>query len=200
MKKTIITASFGAILTIGTAQAATTLIGGAIQNGDFNDTADTFASGNVPNWTVSTTGGSMLTEAGGTTGFRAVIQSPGGSIYNATTYTAQVGDVFTIAFFDQRVDRAMTAALAWDDGGTITAQAGASVSSDGTIATQTTNYTVQSGDAVVGKEVSLLLTRGGSGNYSRFDDAVLSVVPVPEPSSSALLGLGGLALIMRRRK
>ena len=32
------------------------------------------------------------------------------------------------------------------------------------------------------------------------DDVTLDYTPVPEPSSAALLGLGGLALILRRRK
>ncbi len=33
-----------------------------------------------------------------------------------------------------------------------------------------------------------------------FANATVSVTPVPEPSSAALLGLGGLALILRRKK
>ncbi len=41
----------------------------------------------------------------------------------------------------------------------------------------------------------------GSGNGSSFDlMSVTDFTPVPEPSSTALLGLGGLALILRRRK
>ena len=39
----------------------------------------------------------------------------------------------------------------------------------------------------------------GDGGFS-YTDVVLEVTTVPEPSSAALLGLGGLALIMRRRK
>ena len=45
-----------------------------------------------------------------------------------------------------------------------------------------------------------------NGNVARYDgafDAPITVnftAPVPEPSSTALLGLGGLALILRRRK
>ena len=39
----------------------------------------------------------------------------------------------------------------------------------------------------------------GTGNYNT-DLVALGVVAVPEPSSAALLGLGGLALILRRRK
>ncbi len=36
---------------------------------------------------------------------------------------------------------------------------------------------------------------GGSGDTIQF-----ALAPVPEPSTTALLGLGGLALILRRRK
>lgn len=41
---------------------------------------------------------------------------------------------------------------------------------------------------------------GGVGNVHINDIQASGVTVVPEPSSSALLGLGGLALIMRRRK
>tara|TARA_B110000908_G_scaffold103320_1_gene121696 strand:+ start:2022 stop:2693 length:672 start_codon:yes stop_codon:yes gene_type:complete len=45
----------------------------------------------------------------------------------------------------------------------------------------------------------------GNGNFVGTDDAVRvsvagSVTPVPEPSSTALIGLGGLALMLRRRR
>lgn len=40
----------------------------------------------------------------------------------------------------------------------------------------------------------------GTDNAVVFDNARLTTTAVPEPSSTALLGLGGLALIMRRRK
>jgi len=39
-----------------------------------------------------------------------------------------------------------------------------------------------------------------SNNFTSYDDIGFIVTPVPEPSSTALLGLGGLALIMRRRR
>ncbi|MFC4993806.1 PEP-CTERM sorting domain-containing protein [Rubritalea tangerina] len=40
----------------------------------------------------------------------------------------------------------------------------------------------------------------GGANDWYADNVVLDVVAVPEPSSTALIGLGGLALILRRRK
>lgn len=38
------------------------------------------------------------------------------------------------------------------------------------------------------------------GQFRRLDNLNITAVPVPEPSSLALLGLGGIALILRRRK
>ena len=40
----------------------------------------------------------------------------------------------------------------------------------------------------------------GGGNDWYADDVTLDITTVPEPSSTALLGLGGLALVLRRRK
>jgi len=52
-----------------------------------------------------------------------------------------------------------------------------------------------------GKKLFLKILAHSSGNrYARVDNVFLDVTQVPEPSSAALLGLGGLALILRRRK
>jgi len=40
----------------------------------------------------------------------------------------------------------------------------------------------------------------GGGAYASFDGVTLSGTTAPEPSSAALLGLGGIALLIRRRK
>ncbi|HAC81435.1 MAG TPA: hypothetical protein DCG06_14140 [Deltaproteobacteria bacterium] len=49
--------------------------------------------------------------------------------------------------------------------------------------------------------------QGANGIYGDFriydntlNDAAVAALAVPEPSTTALLGLGGLALILRRRK
>ena len=52
--------------------------------------------------------------------------------------------------------------------------------------------------AIAGEDLNLNSTGTGSG--VAIDNVSLEVIAVPEPSSAALLGLGGLALILRRRK
>ena len=52
--------------------------------------------------------------------------------------------------------------------------------------------------ATAGEDLNLNIT--SSGNGTAIDSVSLEVNTVPEPSSAALLGLGGLALILRRRK
>lgn len=59
------------------------------------------------------------------------------------------------------------------------------------------NYTA-SGTVATGAQ-SFIITYGTSGGNDAYADN-LSFTVTPEPSSTALLGLGGLALILRRRK
>lgn len=64
------------------------------------------------------------------------------------------------------------------------------------------NYTALAGDA--GKTLSFSVSSkraaGGGSSDVGIDNWNLTVVPVPEPSSTALLGLGSLALLLRRRR
>lgn len=70
--------------------------------------------------------------------------------------------------------------------GTATSAAGSTAFTViGTAATGSTSYTGTLGNGV------------GEQNFAAFR---VNIVSVPEPSSTALLGLGGLALILRRRK
>ena len=59
------------------------------------------------------------------------------------------------------------------------------------------NFTI-AGLGAEGVGWTLDITNNASGGAN--DTVVLNVIAVPEPSSTALLGLGGLALILRRRK
>ena len=64
-------------------------------------------------------------------------------------------------------------------------------------------FSFTTGAVVPGGNVSVFV-RGSDGNVSGvklyFDDIKIDASPVPEPSSTALLGLGGFALLLRRRK
>jgi len=52
----------------------------------------------------------------------------------------------------------------------------------------------------VGAETGTAWTTEGNADHAEIDSITLTTLPVPEPSSTALLGLGGLALLLRRRK
>lgn len=68
-----------------------------------------------------------------------------------------------------------------------------------------------SGNAAIAQFLAVFITSGGTETPTFYAhgagtvsgesfDQVFRTVPVPEPSSAALLGLGGIALILRRRK
>ncbi|MFC5050874.1 PEP-CTERM sorting domain-containing protein [Rubritalea spongiae] len=72
---------------------------------------------------------------------------------------------------------------------------------DQTFTTWTFNWEVAEGSSVIGKDLYFGIYTKTGGNGSAFwDDSTLSYTAVPEPSSTALLGLGGIALILRRRR
>lgn len=73
----------------------------------------------------------------------------------------------------------------------------------GGIFTRTYTLTVGAGNANIGTGYKIHFDAvGSSGNFQQmsFDNVKLDFAPVPEPSSTALLGLGGLALILHRRR
>ncbi len=62
-----------------------------------------------------------------------------------------------------------------------------------------TNWSLYTASGAVATDAqSFQITFGGPGNDTYADN--ISFTVVPEPSSTALLGLGGLALVLRRRK
>ena len=64
---------------------------------------------------------------------------------------------------------------------------------------QTISYTaLASGDPFEGQQIGIALVNS-VGTQTLFDNVRLEAVGVPEPSSLALLGLGGLALLRRKR-
>ena len=62
--------------------------------------------------------------------------------------------------------------------------------------TVTPNVTGANGEALT----LSLGQSGGNGEYLAIDNLTFDQVTIPEPSSVALLGLGGLGVLLRRRR
>ena len=62
-----------------------------------------------------------------------------------------------------------------------------------------TEFSFDWSGATVGEQISLKFLQQGTGNNSRIGVAGIAVSAVPEPSSLALFGLGGLLVACRRR-
>jgi len=56
------------------------------------------------------------------------------------------------------------------------------------------DFSIAPGDSVIGQDLRIVFNNGGGVGF----DSI--IVSIPEPSSTALLGLGGLAFIMRRKR
>lgn len=128
---------------------------------------------------VSTAGHYMTIDATGATGVGAIE-------FNWERFTNTTSNLLV-----QWTTDALNGSETWTTAETVSGFAG----SAGGGWTKTVTTINQTGDV----KVRLLLETGTGG--ASFDDFVVNdFVAVPEPSSTALLGLGGIALILRRRK
>lgn len=206
MKKTIITSA----LILGSAvasQAATVTINNhSFENGTNLPNEDGWTNNDPEDWTTTGTVGlqDVTTSApAGIDGHVVVFLQTGELLQNITTSISggmiSAGDVFTLTLaatnqnggptFDFDIQNTAGTSLI---GGAITSSPNAP---GGNI------Y----GDIVVTGTVDtassdIVISIGASTGQIRVDNIQLDLTAVPEPSSAALLGLGGLALILRRRK
>ncbi|XAL99058.1 PEP-CTERM sorting domain-containing protein [Phycisphaeraceae bacterium D3-23] len=129
-----------------------------------------------------------------------------------TGYTIQAGDSFDMEFSwrdaaNWDADDTMRLVLFYTADNTIggTATDIATLDSGGRVSTSTWETESASGVALsdagaVGNTLfARLESNSAQGEFSRVDNIYIDVSPVPEPGSLALLGLGGLTLLRRRR-
>ncbi|MFT5883001.1 MAG: hypothetical protein ACI9FG_001510 [Crocinitomicaceae bacterium] len=227
--KTSITAAFAAGALISSAQASTILVDyddgivgdghdSSVKGGDFNSEND---GGWVYNLGANNATFSVDKSSGvgsdGNLVIGAANSAPTGPKIPGvdTGATIATGDTFDLSFMwrESLVD--------WDDGadtvslslfftdtnlidGTatdvLTLTSGFSASND-TYQTESLSGQGYNGSEIAGKKLfARINTSAMDGEFARLDNVYIEVTTVPEPSSIVLLGLGGLALILRRRK
>ncbi len=171
-------------------------------NHSMNLNASTAASG-TQFFTLSATGTADLTGApAGATGV-TVINEMITITFNNVSIAGSGNNPFNITIVD-----------AADGANTVTGAAGSYATfADRSVAANwnEVGFDPTDGGAVAGSTTSRQFNYGGSAGGFGLGEALkaggvitytydLDFTPVPEPSSTALLGLGGLALILRRRK
>ena len=212
MKKTIITA---AVLAAGisASSAAITYVDATTANTTFGDGsafAPIGADVNDGNWgtrTVFGNGGEIYNSvaAEDSPELRTTITGLSAGTYNAYAYYWVAGDGAPVNNnewdFAAGLATGATTEYAWDDG-TQTALA----DFDATVLVSESNrrlFQIDLGPVAVDGSGSLeIYINDNPGNNDRtwYDGVGYEIAAIPEPSSAALLGLGGLALILLRRR
>ena len=144
---------------------------------------------------IDTDIGSVSTDGGYIWGYTASLE------YNDTATTVAEGDVITINANAKRINRPYIMKIdLWNGADTGTCvQADTSSQNHATAALTELSYTVTAADISAGRD-HVIFHYGHGANWGETNDVTFGVTTVPEPSSAALLGLGGLAFILRRRK
>ena len=139
-----------------------------------------------------TDGTSQVWINGGTT----IYQDSGIIIEVGNTYTLTV-DVGVTSPFDAHTGTFRLYGSALDFGSALAGAEKSVVTTQSVWELNETTSFVATG-VEAGQTLGIALTT--TGTQTEWDNVRLTITPVPEPSSAALLGLGGLALILRRRK
>ncbi len=170
---------------------------------------DTSAQGDVDNWThwtgSSNDSGTEVTQTA-TDGNRIAFLQQGNRVHNLTGHTIAVGDLIEFSWDHVNTNVSHKGGLVFEDSGTVLffSPGAATINVPGTSNSQkhSGSYTVLAEDtALIGKQLGFGLQANQA--YPQVDDVRLQVTTsssVPEPSSTVLLGLGGLALILRRHR
>lgn len=198
-------------LSIGLTNAAViSVVNGGFENPGVTTYTDTTATGqwnNVSGWSgiagETYTGSGTTTERAntGTYGGKITYWTPDGrtdgGVLQVTSHTIAAGEEFTLTFYHASTfgDAPLNYSLFYGDETQIISTASNTVTSPDFVELTLTGAATA---AMAGQSLGILFDTPTNG-FSVIDDVSLSFV-VPEPSSAALLGLGGLALVMRRRK
>ena len=211
-----------AALAVGSADAA--IIDATTNNGSFEDGTGSGSGSTIDRWqppivSSGTTGESRINNNASHGTYSAVIGNNGSSFDTSgvllnTGYTVGAGDTFDFSFdwiplFNWDADDSITYRLFTTDdnlsSGTPTAILTGSVSGHANGEGYQLDADFTGAGAVVaanvGKELWVEFKSDTSDNeFARVDNVVLSAIPVPEPTSLALFGLGGLCMMKRRRR
>lgn len=138
-----------------------------------------------------------------------IVLGPGDATTNSYTQVLTAGDVGGTVTLDVAIgNRSGYTTLASNNvisillDGTVAASAVLSANPAlGTWTNLSATYTVQAGD--VGKALGVRISHAGTGTWDNnrveADNVRLDLTAIPEPTSLALLGVAGLAMIRRRR-
>ena len=193
----------GLAIATGSANAATTLTGLGATNAPVPSDHGSNAVG-TPNVTLDwSTGGNWDQYANWDgRGDSYQLQSSSVGSPGRIVFTPDAGFAATITSFD--LDE-------WAGGGATTVDWSISGGTSGTLASGTwDDFSIANGGRSTvtpnvtganGEALTLSLGQsGGNGEYLALDNLAFDQVTIPEPSSVALLGLGGLGVLLRRRR